>query len=133
MNFFEHQAQARVQTRRMVVLFLLAVLLIVGAVDLVIGLVVAGNSSRAHEQGFSAAVGSMFTHNGGLMFATSAITLGIIAISALFKTASLRRGGGALARSLGATRVPPDTTNARLRRLRNIVEEIAIASGVPVP
>ena len=34
---------------------------------------------------------------------------------------------------MGGVPVPEDTTDANLRRLRNVVEEIAIASGVPVP
>src|SRR5690606_26076003 len=62
------------------------------------------------------------------------VTLLIITLSSLIKTAILRRGGGGhVARSLGAVPVPPNTTDPQLRRLRNVVEEIAIASGVPVP
>ncbi len=47
--------------------------------------------------------------------------------------ASLHGGGAAVARELGATLVPPDTADPKARKLRNVVEEIAIASGVPVP
>ena len=46
---------------------------------------------------------------------------------------ALRGGGGRVARELGGVFVPPDTTDPQLRRLRNVVEEMAIASGVPVP
>jgi Zn-dependent protease with chaperone function len=45
----------------------------------------------------------------------------------------LRGGGGTVALELGATPVAEDTTDFQYRRLRNVVEEIAIASGVPVP
>ena len=38
-----------------------------------------------------------------------------------------------MAQQLGGAPVPADTTDFSLRRLRNVVEEIAIASGVPVP
>ena len=61
------------------------------------------------------------------------VTLGVIGCASLFRIASLRTGGAAVAQQLGATPVPEDTTDFNLRRLRNVVEEIAIASGVPVP
>ena len=57
----------------------------------------------------------------------------MIGCASLFRIASLRTGGAAVAQQLGATPVPEDTTDFNLRRLRNVVEEIAIASGVPVP
>src|SRR3546814_20344536 len=51
----------------------------------------------------------------------------------MVRLASLRGGGGAVALQFGGTPVPEDTTDRYLQRLRNAVEEIAIASGVPVP
>ena len=42
-------------------------------------------------------------------------------------------GGGVVARSLGGVRISPDTTDPLQRRLLNVVEEMAIASGVPMP
>ena len=60
-------------------------------------------------------------------------TLALIGSATLFRTASLRTGGAAVAHQFGATAVPEDTTDFNLRRLRNVIEEIAIASGVPVP
>ncbi|MCJ7815031.1 MAG: M48 family metallopeptidase, partial [Xanthomonadales bacterium] len=57
----------------------------------------------------------------------------VIGLASLFKTASLRTGGGQVARQLGGTLVESDTRDANRRRLRNVVEEIALASGVPVP
>lgn len=69
----------------------------------------------------------------GLLFGTSLATLAVIGCASLFRTASLRTGGAAVAQQFGATAVAEDTTDFNLRRLRNVVEEIAIASGVPVP
>jgi Zn-dependent protease with chaperone function len=57
----------------------------------------------------------------------------VIGLGSLYKIAMLKGGGGKVAVSLGGVLVPPDTRDARQRRLRNVVEEIAIASGVPVP
>src|SRR5690606_14542038 len=50
-----------------------------------------------------------------------------------YKTSMLAAGGGAVARSLGGVRVSPDTIDPDERRLLNVVEEMAIASGAPMP
>ncbi|MFA6986740.1 MAG: M48 family metallopeptidase, partial [Arenimonas sp.] len=101
------------------ILFALAVIAIVAAVDLVL-LVAFGGLG---EGGFSI----------GALFFASLITLSIIGCASVFRTASLRTGGAAVAHQLGGTPVAEDTSDFNLRRLRNVVEEIAIASGVPVP
>jgi Zn-dependent protease with chaperone function len=60
-------------------------------------------------------------------------SVAVIGCASLFRIASLRTGGAAVASQFGATPVPEETTDFNLRRLRNVVEEVAIASGVPVP
>ena len=57
----------------------------------------------------------------------------MIGLGSLYRIASLRGGGEPVALQFGGAPVPEDTTDFNLRRLRNVVEEIAIASGVPVP
>ena len=49
------------------------------------------------------------------------------------KPAALAKGGSAVAESLGGRLVNPNTTDPDERKLLNVVEEMAIASGVPVP
>ncbi|MCU0988277.1 MAG: M48 family metalloprotease, partial [Xanthomonadales bacterium] len=61
------------------------------------------------------------------------ITTGVIGLASLFRMASLRAGGGQVARQLGGSLVDSDTRDLKRSRLRNVVEEIALASGVPVP
>jgi Zn-dependent protease with chaperone function len=124
MNFFERQDAARRQSKRLVLLFALAVLAIVAAVDLVLLLAfgVSGEDGGGNAAGMAV----------GLSLATL-LTLAVIGGASLFRVAQLREGGAAIARQLGGTPVPEDTTDFQLRRLRNVVEEIAIASGVPVP
>jgi Zn-dependent protease with chaperone function len=112
MNFFEQQAAARRTSSRLVILFALAVVAIVLAVD---GVVWIGTQSPRI-----------------LLFATIA-SVATIAIGSLYRIASLGGGGEAVAQQMGGTPVPENTTEPGLRRLRNVVEEIAIASGVPVP
>ncbi len=118
MNFFTQQERARKLTRRMLVLFALAVVAIVVATDFVVMLFLAKDGS-----GFGL----------GGMLPLSLLVVGVIGAGSLYRTASLRSGGEAVARGLGAVPVPPGTTDFAYRRLRNVVEEIAIASGVPVP
>ncbi len=113
MNFFERQARARRTSTRLVVLFALAVLGIVVAVDLVV-LVMIGPQP-------------------GPLVAATLGTIAVIGLGSLFRIASLGGGGDKVAQQLGGVPVPEDTTDPNLRRLRNVVEEMAIASGVPVP
>ncbi|MFT3763499.1 MAG: M48 family metallopeptidase [Pseudoxanthomonas sp.] len=120
MNFFEHQAAARRNSTRMVVLFALAVAGIVIAVDLGVLLLF---GLQAESAGGAAAL---------VAFSTLA-TLAVIGLGSLYRIASLRGGGEAVALEMGGTPVPEDVTDFNLRRLRNVVEEIAIASGVPMP
>jgi len=60
-------------------------------------------------------------------------TLGVMILASLFRAASLSSGGGQVARMLGATAVTGEGSDPLQRRLINVVEEIALASGVPVP
>ncbi len=124
MDFFAHQENARRHTRRMVVLFVLAVTAIVIAID---AAVVVGFGLVQQRTDGSTALPV------GTLVGVSLAVIAVIALASLFRMASLRDGGGAVARGLGATLVPPDTADPALRRLRNVIEEIAIASGVPVP
>ena len=112
MNFFEHQAAARRGSGRLVLLFLLAVAGIVLVIDLAT---------------------LLFTGSWGATAAVTVATLLVIALGSLYRIASLRGGGAVVAAQMGGTFVPEDTREPSLRRLRNVVEEIAIASGVPVP
>ena len=119
MNFFEHQAAARRASTRLIVLFAMAVSGIVLTVDFAVW-VVYGAGRHAGQSGAL------------LTFSTFA-TLAIIGLGSLYRIASLRGGGDSVALQFGGVPVPEDTVDPSLRRLRNVVEEIAIASGVPVP
>jgi Zn-dependent protease with chaperone function len=117
-NFFDAQDKARRATRRLVAAYVVATLLIVAGVT-----AVAGFALYSNLQPVDPAV---------LLFVAAA-TLILIVGSSLYKTARLAGGGGRVARDLGGTQVAPDVTDPLRRRLRNVVEEMAIASGVPVP
>lgn len=71
--------------------------------------------------------------NPGGLLRMSLVVVAAIALGSAYRIASVRSGGAAVARGLGAVPVSTDTTSFAYRRLRNVVEELAIASGVPVP
>jgi Zn-dependent protease with chaperone function/uncharacterized tellurite resistance protein B-like protein len=131
LNFFEHQESARKQSRWLILIFFLAVIAIVVAVDAVILLALGFSSLDAESAGlpFSEVVKQNLPLLAGVGVASAAFIL----LASLFKTASLRSGGGQVARQLGGTLVDSSTRDPLKRRLFNVVEEIALASGVPVP
>ena len=118
MNFFERQRAARGASVRLVLLFAAAVVSIVAVVNGVVAL-----SLRR-------APGSTLL---GAIIAATAVTLLVITLGTLTKMIALRGGGAVVAQSVGAVPVDPSTSDPRLRRFVNIVEEMSIASGVPVP
>ncbi|MFY9921631.1 MAG: M48 family metallopeptidase, partial [Mycobacterium sp.] len=120
MNFFDHQRAAKGTTLKLVFLFAAAVVALVAGVD----------AAAALAMGYKGADPSSIL---AVVIVVSAITLLIIAGGMLFKTLSLRQGGAAVAAAVGAVPVDPTTTDPQLRRLVNIVEEMALASGVPAP
>jgi Zn-dependent protease with chaperone function len=127
MNFFEHQAKARAQSRWMAWAFALSVALTVFGVTAVMAVAVA--FGRAEDVTLADA---LLPRLPGLLL-IAGLVAAVIALATLYKISQLKAGGGAIAVAQGGVLVPPETRDARLRRLRNVVEEIAIASGVPVP
>jgi Zn-dependent protease with chaperone function len=117
-DFFDRQHAARGTTLRLVGLFVVAIIGIVVAIDLVVLI-----ATSATLGGFSL---------GWLIFA-SIVSLLIIAGGTLSKMAQLRAGGAAIALSMGGVPIDPTTTDPQLRRFVNVVEEMSIASGVPMP
>lgn len=140
MNFFEHQEKARKQSRWIIFAFLGVALLIVLAVNLIV-LIVVGvapnleSAAAANPQGLLSALGDpqYWFSNSNALLASTVGTGGVIGLASIGKIASLRSGGGKVARDMGATLVTPDTRDPLRRRLYNVVEEIALASGTAVP
>lgn len=57
----------------------------------------------------------------------------IIGLGSLYKIRQLAAGGPVVAELLGGRRVEPNAAEPDEQKLRNVVEEMAIASGMPVP
>ncbi len=140
MNFFEHQDQARKKSKWLILAFIAAVIAIIVAMNLmVLGLLVAKGGATVNsmewveQQPQLQFSWDLVRNNASVFLWTSLIVGGLIGAASLWKVAILRGGGGVVARSMGGTLVPTDVRDPARRRLRNVVEEVAIASGVPVP
>ena len=79
------------------------------------------------------AMALVFGPDPAVLAGTAVVAGAIIGFGSLYRIASLGSGGSAVAIQMGGVPVPEDTTDPHLRRLRNVVEEMSIASGVPVP
>ena len=123
MNFFERQEEARRSTRKLVVLFVLAVFLIVMAVYLAVALALTWAEDSV----------SVDPWNLTVLGWVAAFTLTVIVVGSLYKIAALRSGGQAVGRLLGGRPLQPNTRDFKERRLLNVVEEMALASGLAVP
>ncbi|QDV32851.1 M48 family metallopeptidase [Tautonia plasticadhaerens] len=130
MDFFEHQEVARRKTGLLVFYFVLAVIAIIGAVYLacvlIFSLVGPGDSGGQ-------AVRARDFWDPGLLGIVALGTTALVGGGSLFKIASLAGGGHTVAELLGGRLLHPDTRDADERRVLNVVEEMAIASGTPVP
>lgn len=71
--------------------------------------------------------------NSALFLKVAAGTFLVITTASLFKMIQLRSGGPRIAEQLGGRRIDSNTTDALERKLLNVVEEMAIASGMPTP
>lgn len=137
MDFFDAQARAKKRTTRLVVLFALAVAGTIAAAYFatIFGLGTVGGqqhgSSYAYEH--ERAPLSVALWQPKIFLGVTAATLAIVGLASLFKWSQFSSGGSAVAESVGGRRVDPHTTNLSERRLLNVVEEMAIASGTSVP
>jgi Zn-dependent protease with chaperone function len=131
MNFFQRQEASRRLSRRLVALFSLAVVAVIAAVNVVVIFVFA--RAEEHNTGYAPTMGEWMGAHSGTVLITTLIVAGIIGLASLYKSLVLGGGGGVVARSLGGVRISLDTTDPLQRRLLNVVEEMAIASGVPMP
>jgi Zn-dependent protease with chaperone function len=125
-DFFASQELARRKTRLMIALFLLAVVATVLGVYLVAFAAVHGRTWARFE-------GPRVWVDPRLLAGVSLAVLTVIVAGSLYKIAQLGQGGSQIALLLGGRQLTPNSTDIAERRLLNVVEEMAIASGTPVP
>ena len=130
-DFFQRQSDARRNTKWLVVMFALAVIGIVGTTMFATAIATSATQEQRSFRGQWIWSADRFPWQPTMMSGVAA--LGLIAGGSLFKIAQLSGGGTVVAERLGGRRVYPNTTDTTERRLLNVVEEMALASGVPVP
>jgi len=146
-NFFDAQDRARKASRRLIAAYAVVTLLIVLGVTAIVGFALYTFSSSGFDlsngtfdpeqsqfvTGKIVSIADFVAQHSAILSITALLTLLFILGSSLFKTSLLSSGGGRVATDMGGTLVPADVQDPLRRRLRNVVEEMAIASGVPVP
>lgn len=116
MDFFARQEAAHKKTALLIFYFVLAVAGIIATLQIL----------------FATLLGLPWNHLELFLWVAGG-TLAVVAAGSLAKTAELAQGGRVVAAMLGGEPISPHTTQPDERRLMNVVEEMSIASGVPVP
>lgn len=136
MDFFEAQARAKKRTSRLVVLFVFAVVSTVAAGYFsAIFLLGQAGPRRSHRSNnfYYEETPARGLWQPQVFLVVTIGTLGVVGLASLFKWHEFSGGGSAVAESVGGRRVDPHTVDLKERRLLNVVEEMAIASGITMP
>ncbi len=123
MNFFRAQDEARGRTTKLVVLLVLAIVVLAGSLYV---LAVLGQQKLVRG-------GEIDWFQPKLFLATAGTAMVVILGGSLLRIAELSKGGGAIAERLGGRLVGATTKDLAERRYLNVVQEMALASGLPVP
>ena len=136
MNFFRAQDEARGRTTKLVVLLVLSILVLTGSLY-VIGVLL--SDIRSVPGGFRGRSSLVFdgSHRDWfqpkLFCLTTGLALSVIIGGSLLRISELSKGGGAIAERLGGRLIGANTTDLAERRYLNVVQEMALAAGLPVP
>lgn len=136
MNFFEHQDRARRKTKQLVLLLILAVvtLIVITTVAAAALVYLSGNAEpQAYDQmqGFWRGTFHALSVQSFLLIALAVTS--VVLLGSLFRFMQLSSGGRAIAEAMGGRLLLGQTNDADERKILNVVEEMAIASGTPVP
>src|ERR1700722_14639974 len=131
MDFFQRQEIARRNTKLLEVYFVLAVIGIILTTYIAFAIFLGYFGHRSHFYEQSTPLQMLW--NPKLFLGVTLGTLAVIVGGSVFKTSELASGGSAVGEMLGGRPVDANTRNPDERKLLNVVEEMAIASGTPVP
>ena len=140
MDFFEQQSRARRRTGWLVVTYAVFVAGLVAAVHGVVSFGLSLLLAQQRAEAVDGTAGAFLADAFAQVVANPQVLLGsvgaiaaLVGVATLVKTAQLAQGGPAVAQSMKGREILPSTRNFRERRLLNIVEEMALASGVAMP
>lgn len=131
MDFFGHQEVARKKTGLLVSYFVLAVILIIAAIYIALSILFLYYGVPEGTPRPSLSLENIW--NPELAITVSISILLVVLLGSLYKTAQLSSGGKAVAEMLGGQLIKASTKDLNERKILNVVEEMAIASGTPVP
>lgn len=127
MDFFHEQQKARSQTGKLLGLLGLAMICIIMGIYLLIRLFFGGSNDSSQYEG-----SQPFFDLGIFIPVSIAVSL-VLFVGSIYKVLQLRGGGKQVAQSLGGKRIQPNTRDRDEKKVLNVVEEMAIASGIPPP
>ncbi len=127
MDFFASQELARRNTRWLIVWFIVALVCMVAAIYAVI-MAVSVFNEPAREAGFD-----VVWFDPIVLAVVAASVVSVVGCGSLYKIAALRGGGESVAAMLGGRRLPPGSGDLAEKKILNVVEEMALAAGTPVP
>ncbi len=133
MNFFEQQDQARKKTRVLVLLLAMAVASLIAITTLFVATLFYYQAPRNTDNSqpfFQSLIDSINLQTFGLI---TLVIVAVVSLGSLYKYFQVRSGGKVVAEALGGRLVTNDTRIFSERKLLNVVEEMAIAAGTPVP
>ncbi len=136
MDFFAQQDRARRKTKWLVLYFSLAVIsmiVLIYGLALFVSVYMGQSHHSRYQYQYNQSQPVISLWNPELFAVVAFGTIAVILIGSTYKTMALAGGGGAVAESLGGRLVSPNTNNPDERKLLNVVEEMSIASGVPMP
>ena len=129
MNFFESQDRVRKNTTLLVVLFVLAVVALIIMTNVLIMIVFGFIDSQQLRDG-----GTLIRQMDWQTFVAVGAGVSVVVLAgSVYKIIALSAGGKVVAESLGGQLIPRNTQDLKQRKLLNVVEEMAIASGTPAP
>jgi len=129
MDFFESQDTARRNTGKLIFLFVVAVLSLIVVTNLLVMLIFGFLGTEMT----SMAATQSFQFDWGIFFGVGAVVSGVVLIGSLYKIGALSGGGARVAEMMNGHLLVAGTDNFKEKRALNVVEEMAIASGTPVP
>ncbi len=129
MNFFESQDTAKRNTGKLLILFVVAVLSLVVVTNLLVMLIF----GFAEIGMTGTAATSSFQFDIATFLVVGAVVSAVVLLGSLYKINALSGGGARVAEMMNGRLLVAGSQDPAERRVLNIVEEMAIASGTPVP
>lgn len=135
MNFFEQQDIAHRNTKRLIALLCLAVLSLIAITTLLFAVVFYYMELNTHTYLANSGLWSGIMHSLSwkMLAGISVSVCAVIFLGSLYKLIQLSSGGRVVAESLGGRPLVVQNANADEKKILNVVEEMSIASGTPVP